>query len=292
MRLGVTANPRKPEALEFARQLIAQVGDRADVVVSADAPQVAPSLPHVRLEEMRPELLVAIGGDGTFLYALGRTDAPILPVNAGTVGVLAEVAAHHKKEFEAAVERLLAGFFHIEERMKLAAEIDHAPLPDATNDVVLHAAHVGRMAHFELYVDGEPTGRIRADGVIVATATGSTAYSLSSFGPIVDPGLDAVVLTSIAPFRAEARAIVLEPLRTVRLRALDGDRGSVVIVDGQGETPMAAGAALTIYRSPRRARIVRFGASFFSRLRGKGILPWTEEATGGAPGDADLPPPT
>ncbi len=291
MKLGVTANPRKPEALDLARRLVAQVGNRAEVVVSAEAKDVGPGLPHLSLEEMRPDVLVAVGGDGTFLYTLGRSQVPLLPINAGTVGVLAEVAAHRPKEFEAAIERLLAGFYHVEERMKLAAEIDHTPLPDATNDVVLHAAQVGRMAHFELSVDGEPAGRIRADGVIVASATGSTAYSLSSFGPIVDPGLDALVLTSIAPFRAEARAIVLEPLRTVRLRALDVDRGSVVIVDGQGEVPMPPGGALTIYRSPRRARIVRFGASFFYRLRGKGILPWTEEATGGPTDDADLPPP-
>ncbi len=291
MKIGVTANPRKPAALDLARRLVAQVGNRAEILVGAEINEVAPALPHLSLEEMRPDVLVAIGGDGTFLYTLGRSQVPLLPINAGTVGVLAEVAAHRPKEFEAALERLLAGFYHIEERMKLAAEIDHVPLPDATNDVVVHAAQVGRMARFEISVDGEPAGRVRADGVIVASATGSTAYSLSSFGPIVDPGLDAIVLTSIAPFRADSRAIVLEPLRMVRLRALDTDRGSVVIVDGQGDVPMRPGGALTIYRSPRRARIVRFGASFFYRLRGKGILPWTEEATEGSAGDADLSPP-
>jgi len=291
VKLGVTANPRKPAALELARRLVAQVGSRAEVVISDEAKEVAPELPHQSLEAMRPDVIVAIGGDGTFLYTLGQTQVPLLPINAGTVGVLAEVAARRPQEFEASVERLLAGFYHIEERMKLASEVDHTPLPDATNDVVVHAAHVGRMARFEVSVDGEPAGRVRADGVIVASATGSTAYSLSSFGPIVDPGLDALVLTSIAPFRADARAIVLEPLRTVRLRALDADRGSVVIVDGQREVPMPPGGALTIYRSPRRARIVRFGASFFYRLRGKGILPWTEEPTEGSAGDADLPPP-
>jgi NAD+ kinase len=240
---------------------------------------------------MRAEVLVAIGGDGTFLYTLRRSQVPLLPINAGTVGVLAELGAPRPKEVEAAVERLLAGFYHVEERMKLASEIDHTPLPDATNDVVLHAARVGRMARFEVSVDGEPAGLIRADGVIVASPTGSTAYSLSSFGPIVDPGLDALVLTSIAPFRAEARALVLEPLRTVRLRPVGPEYGSVVLVDGQAETPMPPGATLTVYRSPRRARIVRFGASFLSRLRGKGILPWTEEATEVARTDADVPPP-
>ncbi len=287
----MAANPRKPVALDLAGRIVAQVGARADLVISDEVPSVGPDLPHAPVESMRPDVLVAVGGDGTFLYTLGRSQVPLLPINAGTVGVLAELGAHRPREVEAAVERLLGGFYHVEDRMKLAAEVDHHPLADATNDVVLHAAHVGRMARFSVDVDGEPAGRIRADGVIVATPTGSTAYSLSSFGPIVDPALDALVLTSIAPFRAEARALVLESLRTIRLRALEPDRGSVTIVDGQSETPLPAGGTLTIYRSPRRARIVRFGASFLYRLRGKGILPWTEEATEEPARDADVPPP-
>ena len=291
MKLGVTANPRKPPALEIARRVIERIGDRAEVVVSDEAPSVGPTLPHQPLDQMRPDVLIAIGGDGTFLYTLGRNPTPLLPLNAGTVGVLAEVAAHRPKEFDGAIERLLSGFYHLEERMKLAAEIDHAPLPDATNDVVLHTARVGRMARFEVSVDGEVAGWLRSDGIIVASPTGSTAYSLSSLGPIVDPGLDALVLTSIAPFRAEARAIVIEPLRTIRLRVAEPHRDAVVIVDGQSDVPVPAGASLTIYRSPRRARIVRFGSSFLYRLQGKSILPWTEEAAGGPGGHADLPPP-
>jgi len=291
VKLGVTANPRKPPALEIARRVIERIGDRAEVVVSDEAPSVGPTLPHQPLDQMRPDVLIAIGGDGTFLYTLGRNPTPLLPLNAGTVGVLAEVAAHRPKEFDGAIERLLSGFYHLEERMKLAAEIDHAPLPDATNDVVLHTARVGRMARFEVSVDGEVAGWLRSDGIIVASPTGSTAYSLSSLGPIVDPGLDALVLTSIAPFRAEARAIVIEPLRTIRLRVAEPHRDAVVIVDGQSDVPVPAGASLTIYRSPRRARIVRFGSSFLYRLQGKSILPWTEEAAGGPGGHADLPPP-
>lgn len=292
MKLGLTANPRKPVAIELARRAVAQLEGRADIEVSDEAPSVGPSLPHVPLERMRPDVLIAIGGDGTFLYTLGRTAAPLLPINAGTVGVLAEVAAHRPKEVEATLERLLAGFYHIESRMKLAAEIDHAPLPDATNDVVLHSSRVGRMARFEVEVDGEVAGGLRSDGIIVASPTGSTAYSLSSLGPIVDPGLDALVLTSIAPFRAEARAIVIEPLRTIRLRIVDANREAVVIVDGQAEVPVPSGAALTIYRSPRRTRFVRFGSTFLNRLKGKSILPWTEGATEGTGPRADLPPST
>jgi NAD+ kinase len=290
VKLGLTANPRKPAALRLAQRAVDQIGSRAEMVVSDEAPGVGAALPHLPLDQMRPDVLVAIGGDGTFLYTLGRNPAPILPINAGTVGVLAEVAADRPKELEAALERLLSGHYHLEDRMKLAAEIGHTPLPDATNDVVLHSSRVGRMARFEVSVDGEVAGGLRSDGIIVASPTGSTAYSLSSLGPIVDPGLDALVLTSIAPFRVEARAIVIEPLRTIRLRVVDANRDAVAIVDGQSEFPVPPGAALTVYRSPRRARIVRFGSSFLYRLKGKSILPWSEGSAGGAGGNADVPP--
>lgn len=290
MKIGLTANPRKPAAFELARKAVGLIGDRAEVVVSDDSAGVAPQLVHRPLEELDPDVLIAIGGDGTFLYALRRSNAPLLPINAGTVGVLAEVEAHRPNEFEDAIERLLKGFYFLEERMKLAAVVGTTPVPDATNDFVLHSAQVGKMGLFEIAFDGHVAGQIRADGLIVASPTGSTAYSLSSLGPVVDPGLDALVLTSIAPFRVEARALVIEPLRTVRLRPIEAGRPAVVIADGQDEYPLAPDSAVTVYRSPRRATLVRFGSRFFQRLRGKRILPWTEDGSEGGPSSADIPP--
>ena len=290
MRFGLTANPRKPFAVELARRAVQLIGDRAEVRMSDETSGAAPQIPHQPLEELDVDVLMAIGGDGTFLYALRRSEAPLLPINAGTVGVLAEVEASRPNEFEGAIERLLKGFYFVEERMKLAALVGNTPLPDATNDFVLHTAQVGKMGLFEIAFDGHVAGQLRADGLIVASPTGSTAYSLSSLGPIVDPGLDAIVLTSIAPFRIEARAIVVEPLRTVRLRPLESVRGAVVIGDGQDEYPVPPESALTVYRSPRRATLVRFGSRFFQRLRGKRILPWSETDLEGGSTGADLPP--
>ncbi|MGA7650127.1 MAG: NAD(+)/NADH kinase [Thermoplasmata archaeon] len=277
-------------AVELARRAVHLIGDRAEVVVADQVSGIAPGVPHKPIEELDPDVLIAIGGDGTFLYTLRRSDAPLLPINAGTVGVLAEVEASRPNEFEGAIERLLKGFYFLEERMKLAALVGTTPVPDATNDFVLHSAQVGKMGLFEIAFDGHVAGQIRADGLIVASPTGSTAYSLSSLGPIVDPGLDAIVLTSIAPFRVEARAIVLEPLRTVRLRPIEPGRGALVFGDGQDEYPLPLESALTVYSSPRRATLVRFGSRFFQRLRGKRILPWTENGSGGGPSLADLPP--
>jgi len=289
VKVGVTANPRKPTALDLARRAVAHLGDRVEVVLSTEAREVAPELPHVPLEELRADVLVAIGGDGTFLYTLRRSELPLLPINAGTLGVLAESGARSAGEFEGALDRLVGGRYFLEERMKLAAEIDGTPVGDVTNEFLVHSAEVGKMATFELGIDQHVIGRLRADGLIVATPTGSTAYSLSSLGPIVDPALEAIVLTAIAPFRVQARAVVVEPLHTLRLRALEVGKGAVAIADGQDEYPIAKEGEITLYRSPRRATLVRFGSHLFERLRGKGILPWTEEPEREG-GDADLPP--
>jgi NAD+ kinase len=292
VKLGLHAHPGKKRALELVQRVIAKVGGRAALVVSDDIASVAPGIPHAPIEAMDADLLVAIGGDGTFLHTLRRTDLPLLPINAGTVGVLAEVEAHRPNEVEVAVDRLLSGFYYLEDRMKLAAQVGGAPLPDATNEFVIHSAAVAKMGLFEIAFDGHVAGHIRADGLIVASPTGSTAYSLSSRGPILDSRIDAIVLVAIAPFRTDPRAVVLEPLRTVRLRPLERSPGAVVVADGDAEFPLAPDAPVTIYRSPRPAVLVRFGSPFFYRLRGKRILPWSEETAEEGSALADLPPPT
>ena len=290
MRIGLTAHPTKPAALDLLRRTVERVGDRADLVLSDEVAHVVPTLPHQPLDAMHPEVLIAIGGDGTFLYAMRRCDAPLLPINAGTVGVLAEIEAQRPAELDGALDRLLHGRYFLEERMKLGGQMGVDPLPDAVNDLVLHAAQVGKMGLFEIAFDDHVVGRVQADGIIVASPTGSTGYSLSLLGPIVDPTLDAIVLTAIAPFRIEARAIVVDPLRTVRLRSVEPSRPAVVIADGQEEFPLPPTTTVRVYRSPRRAKLIRFGSRYFDRLRGKRILPWSDgESDEEAPRHADLP---
>jgi NAD+ kinase len=291
VKIGLTAHPDKPKALDLASEFLRIVGTRAEVMLSDEASRCDPSRPHEPLERIDCDVLVAIGGDGTFLQALARSRAPLLPINAGTVGVLAEVETRHPKEFEWAIERLLKGFYFLEERMKLAAEIGNSALPDATNEFVIHSAAVAKMGLFEIAFDGHVAGRLRADGLIVATPTGSTAYSLSSRGPIVDSSIDALVLAAIAPFRTDPRALVLEPMRTVRIRPVEEKPGTVVVADGETEFPLSPASPVTVYRSPRRAVLLRFGSRFFQRLRGKRILPWSEEFAEEGPSLADVPPP-
>lgn len=278
MKVGVTANPHKPLALSLARRAVDRLGTKAEVVVGAETQSLLHlDVPSAPLEELRADAVVAIGGDGTFLWTLHRTESPLLPINAGTFGFLAEVDGEDVAAFDTALDRLIDGRYFVDPRMKLAGQAAGHLLPDATNEVVVHTSHVTKMRLFEISVDGSPVGRIRADGVILATPTGSTSYSLSALGPILEPGVEGIVVSALAPFQAMQRAVVVDPLRTVTVRLVASGKEGVVVVDGQSEAALHGGESVTVYRSARRARFVRFSPSFFHRLGGKGILPWSNE---------------
>jgi NAD+ kinase len=280
MRFGITVHPGKQRAVEVARRVVAALRPHGEVVLATETEGVFERTDRSEpLASMRADLVIAVGGDGTFLWTLQRTTLPLLPIHAGTVGFLAEVDGEDPAAVEKAIERTVRGEYHLEERMRLASEIEGHQLPDATNDVVVHTAQVAKMRLFELSLDGIPVGEVRADGLIIGTPTGSTSYSLSAAGPVIDPSLEAIELSALAPFRTSARAVVLDPWRTVGVRLLLPDKDAVVVVDGQSEFPLRAGERVAVYRSPRHAMFVRFGTRFVSHLIGKGILPWSEPPT-------------
>ncbi|MCI4346756.1 MAG: NAD(+)/NADH kinase [Thermoplasmata archaeon] len=278
MRVGITVHPEKAHAVVIARRVVEALRPRAEVVIATENAETFEGIgPAEPLASMRADALIAIGGDGTFLWSLQRSQLPLLPIHAGTVGFLAEVEGESPTAVEQALDRLCRGEFHLEERMRLATEVEGRHLPDAANDVVVHTAQVAKMRHFEIAVDGEVVGQLRADGVILATPTGSTSYSLSASGPIIDPSLDAIEFTALAPFRSSQRSVVLDPWRTLGLRLLPSEKDGVVVVDGQSEFVLRGGERVQVYRSPRRASFVRFGTRFVPHLIGKGVLPWNEE---------------
>lgn len=291
MKIGLAAHPHKPLALSLARRAIERLAGKADVVLGSETQAALGTSGGSPLEEQRVDAVVAIGGDGTFLWTLQKVEAPVLPVNAGTVGFLAEVDGSQPPEFDRALDRLLRGDYVVESQMKLGSAVDGVALPDATNEVVVHTSQVAKMRLFEIAVDGRPVGRLRSDGMILATPTGSTSYAMSALGPILEPGVEGIVVAALAPFQATHRSVVLDPLRTVSVRLVTPEKDGVVVVDGQSETRVPGGGRVVVYRSPRPARFIRFGASFFERLEGRRILPWSEERPRTEEGaGADLPP--
>ena len=283
--VGITANPFNERALNFARIIYDRLKDRVELTVASDTAGPL-GLPGEPIEDLRVDVLLALGGDGSLLYVLHRTDCPVLGINTGTVGFLTEVDPEYDT-LDGALERVVRGAYICEDRMKLATRVGDRNLPDAVNEVVVHTGQVARMRTFEVAIDGKPLGRLRADGIILATPTGSTSYALSTGGPILDPAVDAIVLTAIAPYSAGLRPMVVAPLREISVRPVEEDRETVVVVDGHREERLPRGTHVVCYRSARRARLIRFSSHFFQRLQAKSLIPWSLESRS----HADLPPP-
>jgi NAD+ kinase len=244
-------------AREMARWLEAR-GHAAIVEEEAGVPG-APSAPGREIAA-RADLVVVLGGDGTLIHAAGLCDhreVPILGVNMGALGFLTEVP---RERAFALLEKALNGELPISRRLMLDVEVryrDQALLSGTVlNDAVISKNALSRLATLEVMVDSRPATTYEADGVIVATPTGSTAYSLSAAGPIVVPSLDAVLLTPICPHALTQRPLVLPPSSVVRVR-LGSPSEMFVTLDGARGRPLEIGQEVWIHRSDRRTLILR-----------------------------------
>lgn len=217
-------------------------------------------------------LVVAVGGDGTMLRATARAvlaNADVLGVNLGRLGYLAEVEPDGWRD---ALAHYLAGDHEITERLLAAsvlvrgdATTTTTSLPAALNEVVIEKQAMGRTVQLGLRIDGEFFHSYTADGVILATPTGSTAYSLSARGPIVAPTHRAILLTAVSPHSLFDRSLVLEPSSTIEVEVL-GDRPAGVAVDGEHLDVLAPGDKVVVSAAATPARFVTFGGRDFHRI--------------------------
>jgi len=221
------------------------------------------------------DALLAFGGDGTLLRGARMLDgakAPVFGVNLGKLGFLTTCGA---AEFAALLPRFARGDFTADERMTLEARSHGAngAVGDrlrALNDVVLHKGGFARVLRLQVSVNGERLGALAADGLVISTPTGSTAYSLSAGGPIVEPTLASIMVTPVAAHALAIRPFILSPDAVIEMQPDDAPEEVLVTVDGQVGTTLLHGHALTVRRSPQPVYIVRIdGASFFGRLRAK-----------------------
>ena len=203
-------------------------------------------------------LLICLGGDGTMLHAARSVipyDIPLLGVNMGRLGFLAEVRPQQLME---SLPDVLAGRCRIEERTMLQAQVPAWGLTfHALNDVVVGRVSAGRPVYIDVSIDGSRLALYRCDAVIVASATGSTAYSLSAGGPILHPESREMVLTPVAPHLAAARPLVVASEAVVDL-VVSTETEAVVSIDGQVDRGLATGDSVSVCRSPYVARFVRF----------------------------------
>lgn len=286
-RIGVVGHPRYA-TLHAALARLTGMARRKDVslVFEADLlPLVedGEALEGVDLSTL--DLLITLGGDGTLLRGarlVASAGTPVLGVNLGHLGFLTAAAPG---ELETAFTRLLAGEAQIDERMVLDVRAEGA---DGTvhgtylalNDAVLHKAGFARVIRLAIHADEEEVGTYRADGIILSTPTGSTAYSLSAGGPIVSPSLDCIIATPICPHTLAVRPLVLPAEETVTVEVLSSAEELIVTIDGQEGAALAPGDRLVVSKAPEPMRLVRFpGQTFFSTLRRK--LRWGVLEDGG-----------
>lgn len=219
------------------------------------------------------DVCLSIGGDGTMLravHAAVEARVPVLGINVGHLGYLTEV---EPTQWEAALERVIAGDYRIEERTTLHVELhrdgegDGNPIVHhqaALNDAVVEKVGAGHTVRVGVAINGRPFLSFATDGFIVATPTGSTAYNLSAGGPICSPTLAAIVVTPVAPHLLFDRAMVLHPSEDVRLDVLSGE--AALAIDGNNHGPLHVGDSIVCRAGPHAARLVTFGERDFRQI--------------------------
>ena len=219
------------------------------------------------------DLVISLGGDGTFLRAarLARAaDVPVIGVNVGRLGFLAEI---DPQDLEAALEILTAGTFVVEERSTLEVELRGADGATkaggwALNDVAVEKEARQRLVRLEIAIGRTPFASMAADAVIVATSTGSTAYALSAGGPIVNPTLDAMLIAPVAPHSLFDRTVVTDLADMVTITVGEDQDGALVTTDGMEPAPLGPGDVVVVRGGAKAVRVARVGeGEFFARVR-------------------------
>jgi NAD+ kinase len=265
--VGLVARYDKKEALTLARDLARYLSSKGLDIYLEDTlkGKIHVEGKYSPLKEIKTDFVITIGGDGTILrtcLSLPKPEPPILAVNMGVRGFLTEVAPD---EACSAMDRILKGDYKIEKCAKLSATANGEPTPDALNDVVVSGGEPSKILYLQIYKNNQPISQIEADGVIVSSQTGSTGYTLSAGGPVLDPQTDVIVITPICSLTS-FRAIVLPSTCQIRIEPVR-PKDMLVLVDGAYRRALSAkNASVTIARSKNVTSFIRFKQDFYQRL--------------------------
>jgi NAD+ kinase len=283
MKLGVIANLQRTGATDVVRRFVDWCNDRGmEMALCEELHSAIDDDSIIVKREDLPELsdlIVSMGGDGTLLATariVGDTNVPILGVNIGSLGFL---TVQKPDDLEDALDRIKDGRYRIEKRMALEAVVESSSdrkLMFALNEVVVGRSDF-RMIKLALYSDGDYICSYAADGLIISTPTGSTAYSLAAGGPILNPEMNAIVASPIAPHSLASRPLIFTSQEKLRLLITSETDVALMTVDGQVSTRLRGGDKITVRRADHCVNLVRFDEnSFYRVLRSKlhwGVLP-------------------
>jgi NAD+ kinase len=278
----VASKPGRPELCEVLPRLQQWLKEHHfNVVLDNESAEYCPvtlTVPRDEFAGLAPDLALVLGGDGTLLSAaraVASAGTPILGVNLGTLGFLTEVQL---QGLYPALEAIEKGNYVVDSRSMLSCSLlrNGAVLAThlALNDLVVSKSAIARLNSFQLFVDAEFVSSYKADGLIVATPTGSTAYSLGAGGPILKPDVQAFLITPVSPHGLTHRPVVVRDSVTIEVRVSTGDEHAYLSLDGQVGMPVQEGDVVRCVKSEYPAKLLRFEKTFFEVLSTK--LKWGE----------------
>jgi NAD+ kinase len=267
MKFGLVCNFHVKKACSTAADVYDFLIDKSEVFAEEKFAEIK-KIKGYTLEEInkKADIVITVGGDGTILRALEKVEKPIFAINSGGMGFLTEIESKYAMS---GLKRLIDGKYNIEERAKLKATVDGKRIPDAANEVTVQTARIAKMIYLQILIENELVETFGADGVIVATPTGSTSYSLSAGGPILDPSVNAMTIAPLAPFKLSARPWVVPLEKKVGIKLLAKSKESKIVIDGEYTQLVTTESDIVITGSEKKARFVRFGESFYQMFRMK-----------------------
>ena len=280
--VAIISKPDRPELSEVLPKLEKWLEEHGYAVLmdheSAAYFQASEVMPRSELGARSPGMALVLGGDGTLLSAaraVSKAGTLILGINLGTLGFLTELPLD---ELYPALEAIDRGHYVVDPRSMLSCSLirngEAVATLEALNDVVVSKSNISRLNHFELYVDLEFVSSYKADGLIVATPTGSTAYSLGAGGPILKPDVDAFVITPVSPHGLTHRPVVVRDTVEIEIQVKTGQEEAYLSLDGQVGMPVRDGDIVRCVKAEHPARLLRFQKTFFEVLSTK--LKWGE----------------
>jgi len=265
MKWGLVCKPGAKSAISLAKDVYDLLKENGDVFPEKCFAEET-KIKGYSLEEInkKSDIVVVVGGDGTILWTLQGADKPIFAINSGGMGFLSEVES---KYAIGSIKQVIEGRYNIEERGKLKITVDGKRLPDATNEVTVQTARIAKIMYLQLFVEGERFETLGADGIIIATPTGSTSYALSVGGPIMDPLVNAMVIAPLAPFRLSARPWVVPLDKKIGVKILPQTKESKLVIDGTYTQDVTTDSDIVVTGSEKKAKFIRFGESFYQMVR-------------------------
>jgi NAD+ kinase len=265
MKWGLVCNFHLKKAVSLAEEVYDFLEQNGEVYAEKSVGKNK-KIESYSLDEInkKADIVVTVGGDGTILKTLEKVDKPIFAINSGGMGFLTEVESKYAM---GGLKRVIDGNYNIEERAKLKAIVDGKRLPDAANEVTVQTSRIAKIMYLKILVENELIETFGADGVIVATPTGSTSYALSAGGPILDPEVDAMVIAPLAPFKLSARPWVVPLEKKVGIKLFAKSKESKIVIDGESSKSVTIDSDIIITGSEKKARFVRFGETFYQMVR-------------------------